>query len=1016
MFNSKRYAQGVLDGAVRGLGQAVDEAETLIDPDNQSKTVSTEQATKGLNQEDLATLSDSAQIRSFDAMMAEINKMPEEVRGAIERMKGFQDLNTLIQKVRPSLSGTIQDAKLQGGDIALSQTEDIKILQDSVLSRVRALAATMKKQQVQQELNRQQNLGRQPVISFNLQKYKKFAQNIGPGTGLDQASPDQNVQPQQQEEQTQTRFPVTNEGDFISKFLDDLLGFNGQPGTPEYEKARQASDEIIQHVSPAVQEEANSILESIRQLDPMDRTNGEQNLLKLYEVLLPDAVKNESNAMEPVRMSENNIDGIVRYSLTEQIINNKSASNTEGLIKTAADQFGQQYLLYGPTEKRICPKLRGKNLSVGDVVSEYTCRHHCLDGIVIDDNKTICGEALWRANAMDKFSREYVDEDGEIVGGYLNKRFEINRNVPEENKMRLKPGETRKPRPAAWGNLESRLQDMRAKEGQKRDYRPETNTGDPFEWCHDSDQNNVQVSQKERDRREEASGNKLVQYTNRDQTENKPKIAFNLKKFTKTAQSPGFEQEKYDFASGIARAKEMSTEQLHYAILDLKKTIKIQEEWNRDETQVPPRKLGYYYDELHTYTQELKNRQGQNSNDLNKRLTRQKPTLGFNSKSQKIAKKEIGFNLKKFKEAQFEEEFEEDQVDCPMCGGPGNLLGEMGRLIHYRCRNCGMDFNKPNNPNLPQDNNPLDKFSPMPRSPLNPQAQMTGPRGPIGPDNPQSDDLGLSEDMGGFNDLESDYGKDPQNIYTTMFTPQLYEALFDDQSQTYSTELISTFQQQLKQLETEFQVSIEVKSADNEEIHFKIDRRGPKNEESFNLVDSIDEILTYIESKIPPKYDPETPAWEGANSRLPHHQSHPMPSNKMMNAKPLPDSDFDETDNSVDVGTRVRISGGSGLDSDKTGVVIPWSHPKAREQRNQYPFTGGRSPESMDWLCVLLDSGEATSMPSSRLIPISKKENLPNLANNNFANKKIAKSDFALSAWTNKEKSEKKDKSPKKKS
>jgi transposase-like protein len=31
-------------------------------------------------------------------------------------------------------------------------------------------------------------------------------------------------------------------------------------------------------------------------------------------------------------------------------------------------------------------------------------------------------------------------------------------------------------------------------------------------------------------------------------------------------------------------------------------------------------------------------------------------------------------------------------VNCPVCGGPGVLLGTLGRRTHYRCRDCGMDF------------------------------------------------------------------------------------------------------------------------------------------------------------------------------------------------------------------------------------------------------------------------------------------------------------------------------------
>lgn len=31
-------------------------------------------------------------------------------------------------------------------------------------------------------------------------------------------------------------------------------------------------------------------------------------------------------------------------------------------------------------------------------------------------------------------------------------------------------------------------------------------------------------------------------------------------------------------------------------------------------------------------------------------------------------------------------------TDCPICGGPGVLLGALGKSEHYRCRNCGATF------------------------------------------------------------------------------------------------------------------------------------------------------------------------------------------------------------------------------------------------------------------------------------------------------------------------------------
>lgn len=438
---------------------------------------------------------------------------------AVMAQAGIRSLeDTMNPASIQALHQQLVDADLQGTSALLSEAPDVTISKSSILN------AAMKARN-----DRMQNVTQQlPIAAFNLQRIKEA----------------------QMENMGASRFPVANVGDFITKFVEDLLAWNGQPGSPGYEAAKLAVEEIRSAVSPGFEEEANSILEDIIQLDPaMERNQAEQGLVKIHNVMLPEMLKDQETQepeaemqmppqempmqpMEPV-MSQTKPEGIIRYNLTDHILNNPP---TTEMVKTAADQFGQQYLLYGPTEKRICPKLRGKNLSVGDVVSEYTCRHHCLDGIAIDDNKTICGEALWRANAMDKYSREYRDEDGNIVGGFLNKRFEINRNVPEETKMQLKPGEIRKPRPASQGNLESRLQDMRNKEGQSRGYRPGPNSGEPFEWCHDPDQNNVGISQAERDKRETASGHQLVQYTNREQGENNPKkLAFNLKTH-KTAQ------------------------------------------------------------------------------------------------------------------------------------------------------------------------------------------------------------------------------------------------------------------------------------------------------------------------------------------------------------------------------------------------------------------------------------------------------------------------------------------------
>ncbi len=140
--------------------------------------------------------------------------------------------------------------------------------------------------------------------------------------------------------------------------------------------------------------------------------------------------------------------------------------------------------------------------------------------------------------------------------------------------MRLKPGEVRKPRPASQGNLESRMQDMRNKEGQKRGYRPDTDTTKPFQWATDVDQNNVNQTQAERDRREENSGHQIVQYTNKDQQENNPKVAFNLKHHKKSAHATVWDEIVQKLrAAGVSHNQQMKIAEA--AVDDVDKAIEM---------------------------------------------------------------------------------------------------------------------------------------------------------------------------------------------------------------------------------------------------------------------------------------------------------------------------------------------------------------------------------------------------------------------------------------------------------
>lgn len=123
---------------------------------------------------------------------------------------------------------------------------------------------------------------------------------------------------------------------------------------------------------------------------------------------------------------------------------------------------------------RVCPKLP-KQSSGMQLISTYNCRHYCLDSLVFDDDpmRVYCAETLWRKHVMDKFSREWKNENGEWVGGYINNRFYTfpTAGTPDNpdvertqgNRMQLAPGErTRKPRPHEF-STERRLEEQREK-------------------------------------------------------------------------------------------------------------------------------------------------------------------------------------------------------------------------------------------------------------------------------------------------------------------------------------------------------------------------------------------------------------------------------------------------------------------------------------------------------------------------------------------------------------------------
>jgi len=95
-----------------------------------------------------------------------------------------------------------------------------------------------------------------------------------------------------------------------------------------------------------------------------------------------------------------------------------------------------------------------------DAIYDFTHRNPDMLSFDDDPHRVYSGEALWRRYIMDKFYRDYKDEKGRVVGGFINDRFKVFHDLGG-NQMELADGErTRKPRPHQY-SIERRLSEAR---------------------------------------------------------------------------------------------------------------------------------------------------------------------------------------------------------------------------------------------------------------------------------------------------------------------------------------------------------------------------------------------------------------------------------------------------------------------------------------------------------------------------------------------------------------------------
>lgn len=263
--------------------------------------------------------------------------------------------------------------------------------------------------------------------------------------------------------------------DIEKDFQDE--GLNRQAFTDFLKSLSQEPDELIQFVKNNTPEESmeindklanqfNIIVDDPTKIDEVDQIAGQ-----IYDNLI-DAVKTIPENTEmgiPTVVSET--DDIIR-KIAKKIA--KKPSKPFNLTKTAQHKTSDDVIMYGPGHTRIDPFYM-------QPVSDWSIIERNKGfGLTFGDVWDVDYEAIWRESIMDKYFRAYRDKDGNWVGGYINKRFEVDRNIPPTNNYQLKPDEIRRATPPEYGVTESRLQASRANgdiEGG-----PDVNRSKPFNW------------------------------------------------------------------------------------------------------------------------------------------------------------------------------------------------------------------------------------------------------------------------------------------------------------------------------------------------------------------------------------------------------------------------------------------------------------------------------------------------------------------------------------------------------
>lgn len=386
---------------------------------------------------------------------------PDQLRAMLEAIKNNQMVeNPDSPEELENVSQELQNTAIEGEDV-MSELERIGQIAQDYANKQKELQASTK--------------------VFNLKKSQFQEQDtlLTPEKELEMEPevPEEEIDSMYGEEDVDGEIPMVFETE--TEFKNWLDSFQEAGDT---ESISLAASEVFNKLEPYAKtgktEDLRNFLEEYYTSTEEDIKS--QIVWQLYYRTLSEAIRGESaEDMFPATYhGAKDIKKIVaathdKIKKLAQSTKKKTASKSFNLKKTAQEKSMDNVIMWGPDQMRIDPFYR-------QPASEWSIVERNKGfGLVVDDVWNIDWESIWRNTIMDKYSRPYRDDDGNWVGGYINKRFEVDYNVPATNDYQLKPGQRRKPYLPEYGLTEARMEDMRAKKD--RGYEPNSE-GAPFNW------------------------------------------------------------------------------------------------------------------------------------------------------------------------------------------------------------------------------------------------------------------------------------------------------------------------------------------------------------------------------------------------------------------------------------------------------------------------------------------------------------------------------------------------------